>query len=66
MRLIKLTQGNGDPFYLNADKILTVHPTRAGGSTIHHEPYNQENVADWVTVQEPPDVIARIAFYGAI
>ena len=62
MKLIKLTQKNGETLYLNADKILTVVPCHDGkGCTVYHEPLDADNGADWTTVEESPDQIVFLA-----
>lgn len=61
-RLIKLTDAGGETFYLNADKVVTVHPVEDSmngvKAIVHHEPYNRENALDWMNVKETPEEIA--------
>lgn len=79
--LIKLHKRNGDVFYLNADKILTVSPFwsyppsspddpdpsgEVTGSVIYHEPYNVENVMDWENVQETPDQVVELTLPSVV
>lgn len=62
-RLIRLTDDNSKPFWLNVDKIVTVAAnTDAVGitrTTILHEPwdYSAGNLG-WAEVQESPEDIA--------
>lgn len=71
MMLVKLTPVRGAPVYLNADKILSVHPLSyatgddgrgpaENGAIVYHEPYNRENSCDWTHVKETPEQIIEL------
>lgn len=66
-RLIKLTDGSGSPFYLNTDKIVTVHTVKNSDvvkTTIFHEPYNRDNALDWLNVKETAEEVAKVCAGG--
>jgi hypothetical protein len=63
-RLIKVTDLDGTPTWINPDKIIKVVGEKENATTIYHEPIPHDPTArdgttTWLEVEESPEDIAR-------